>query len=90
MWTNHSEFIRAEASCEADFVQMQQVICDEKERAHSPTDNTGFVILNFLTIVVKYFLDNDPLTYYVQNLPESFQSILMAWKKKIQKFEPGI
>lgn len=56
--------------------------CDEKERAYSPTDNTDFVILSFLTMLVKYFLDNDPLIYYIQKLPESFQSIRMAWKKK--------
>lgn len=36
-------------------------------------------------MLVKYFLDNDPLIYYIQKLPESFQSIRMAWKKQKQK-----
>lgn len=33
------------------------------------------IILNSLTIVIKDLLEHDPLTYYLQNLPEkSFQS----------------
>lgn len=50
------------------------------------------MILSFLSIVIKYFLDNDPLTYDLQNLPEkSFQiECTCDIEEKVHKFEPGL
>ena len=55
------------------------------------TDNR-ITVLSFLANYIKHFLENDPLTYYLWNLPvKSFQTeCTYGMEETVQKFEPGL